>query len=264
MKTSGSSYLKYRTWTLTAAKNLFPGSCAAVQHGQGRVERGQRAGPGRRPDLHRPDRVTLANPGNQTGTVGTAASLQLSATGGGHAVTFGHRPPAGLSINASTGVICGTPTTVGTSSVTATVTDNAGPTTPPPASPSAGRSGVFAAALVRSCLLTREPLGQTRPPWPNENLPLFEWRAVVARHGSTAPSRRFDSRQEHRRIVHARLATDTTENRRRLKSTIATSPSNGHSLPSAPRVASAGLRGTRPSPRLPTLAPLTIAWRDGQ
>ena len=109
---------------------------------------------------------------------------------------------------------------------------------------------------------TREPLGQTRPPWPNENLPLFEWRAVVARHGSTAPSRRFDSRQEHRRIVHARLATDTTENRRRLKSTIATSPSNGHSLPSAPRVASAGLRGTRPSPRLPTLAPLTIAWRD--
>jgi Zn-dependent metalloprotease len=28
LKTSGSSYLKYRTWTLTAAKNLYPGSCA--------------------------------------------------------------------------------------------------------------------------------------------------------------------------------------------------------------------------------------------
>ena len=27
MKTSSSSYLKYRTWTLTAAKNLYPGSC---------------------------------------------------------------------------------------------------------------------------------------------------------------------------------------------------------------------------------------------
>jgi hypothetical protein len=27
MKTSTSSYLKYRTWTLTAAKNLYPGSC---------------------------------------------------------------------------------------------------------------------------------------------------------------------------------------------------------------------------------------------
>jgi len=28
LKTSSSSYLKYRTWTLTAAKSLFPGSCA--------------------------------------------------------------------------------------------------------------------------------------------------------------------------------------------------------------------------------------------
>ncbi|HKS99884.1 MAG TPA: M4 family metallopeptidase [Rugosimonospora sp.] len=27
MKTTGSSYLRYRTWTLQAAKNLFPGSC---------------------------------------------------------------------------------------------------------------------------------------------------------------------------------------------------------------------------------------------
>ncbi|HEY0001045.1 MAG TPA: M4 family metallopeptidase [Actinoplanes sp.] len=27
LKTSSSSYLKYRTWTLTAAKNLYPGSC---------------------------------------------------------------------------------------------------------------------------------------------------------------------------------------------------------------------------------------------
>ena len=28
MKTTASSYLKYRTWTLTAAKNLDPGNCA--------------------------------------------------------------------------------------------------------------------------------------------------------------------------------------------------------------------------------------------
>jgi hypothetical protein len=27
LKTSSSSYLKYRTWTLTAAKSLYPGSC---------------------------------------------------------------------------------------------------------------------------------------------------------------------------------------------------------------------------------------------
>jgi Zn-dependent metalloprotease len=31
MKTSGSSYLKYRTWTLQAAKNMFPGSCNTVK-----------------------------------------------------------------------------------------------------------------------------------------------------------------------------------------------------------------------------------------
>jgi zinc metalloprotease ZmpA len=29
LKTSSSSYLKYRTWTLTAAKNLYPGDCTA-------------------------------------------------------------------------------------------------------------------------------------------------------------------------------------------------------------------------------------------
>jgi Zn-dependent metalloprotease len=28
LKTTGSTYLKYRTWTLTAAKNAFPGNCA--------------------------------------------------------------------------------------------------------------------------------------------------------------------------------------------------------------------------------------------
>jgi hypothetical protein len=28
MKTTGASYQKYRTWTLTAAKNLYPASCA--------------------------------------------------------------------------------------------------------------------------------------------------------------------------------------------------------------------------------------------
>ena len=39
------SYLKYRDWTLNAAKNLYPGNCTDVQHGQGRLGRGQRAGP---------------------------------------------------------------------------------------------------------------------------------------------------------------------------------------------------------------------------
>jgi hypothetical protein len=67
--------------------------------------------------------VTVNNPGNQSSTVGTAVSLTMTATGGtgGFAWSAGGLP-AGLSINASTGVISGTPTTVGTSTVTVTAT----------------------------------------------------------------------------------------------------------------------------------------------
>jgi hypothetical protein len=60
------------------------------------------------------------NPGPQTGTVGTPVSLQLTATGGTAPVTWSATGlPAGLSISAA-GLISGTPTTAGTSSVTAT------------------------------------------------------------------------------------------------------------------------------------------------
>jgi hypothetical protein len=73
--------------------------------------------------------VTVTNPGNQTGTVGTPASLQISATdtAGG---TLSYRAtglPAGLSINSSTGLISGAPTTAGTSNVSVTATDSTGP-----------------------------------------------------------------------------------------------------------------------------------------
>lgn len=73
--------------------------------------------------------VTVTNPGNQTGTVGTAVSLQIHATdsGSGQTLTYGATGlPAGLSINSSTGLISGTPTTAGTSSVTVTATDTTG------------------------------------------------------------------------------------------------------------------------------------------
>ncbi|MEZ0064511.1 hypothetical protein ABIA32_000499 [Streptacidiphilus sp. MAP12-20] len=73
--------------------------------------------------------VTLANPGAQTGTVGQAASLQLSATDtAGGALTYSATGlPAGLTLDTATGLISGTPTTSGTATVTATATDSTGP-----------------------------------------------------------------------------------------------------------------------------------------
>jgi subtilase family serine protease len=73
--------------------------------------------------------VTVTNPGSQTGTVGTAASLQVSASdsASGQTLTYSATGlPAGLSISSSTGLISGTPTTAGTSSVTVTATDTTG------------------------------------------------------------------------------------------------------------------------------------------
>jgi len=72
--------------------------------------------------------VTVTSPGNQAGTVGTAASLQIQATdsAAGQTLTYAATGlPAGLSIS-STGLITGTPTTVGASTVTVTVTDSTG------------------------------------------------------------------------------------------------------------------------------------------
>jgi hypothetical protein len=73
--------------------------------------------------------VTVGNPGSQTSTVGTAASVQIGATdsASGQTLTYSATGlPAGLSINSSTGLISGTPTTAGTSSVTVTATDTTG------------------------------------------------------------------------------------------------------------------------------------------
>nr|WP_225956730.1 putative Ig domain-containing protein [Amycolatopsis lexingtonensis] len=75
-----------------------------------------------------PGPVTAANPGSQNGVVGTAASLQLSASGGSGGYTWtASGLPAGLSIS-SGGLISGTPTTAGTYSVTATAKDSSGAT----------------------------------------------------------------------------------------------------------------------------------------
>jgi subtilase family serine protease len=72
--------------------------------------------------------VTVTNPGSKPGTVGTAASLQISATdsASGQTLTYSATGlPTGLSISSS-GLISGTPSAAGTFSVTVTARDTTG------------------------------------------------------------------------------------------------------------------------------------------
>ena len=73
--------------------------------------------------------VTVTSPGNQTGTVGTAVSLQMHATDSqsGQTLTWSATGlPAGLSINSTSGLISGTPSTANTYNVAVTATDTTG------------------------------------------------------------------------------------------------------------------------------------------
>ncbi|WP_343061373.1 M4 family metallopeptidase [Nocardioides luti] len=130
MKTSTSSYLKYRTWTLTAAKNL-DATCAqfnAVKAAWNAVSvPAQTADP---TCTAGGSAVSVTNPGNKSGTVGTAiSSFTLAASGGTSPYTWTATGlPAGVTIGASSGTVSGTPTTAGTYSVTATAKDAAGAT----------------------------------------------------------------------------------------------------------------------------------------
>ena len=75
-----------------------------------------------------PAPVTVANPGSKSSAVGTAVSLQLSASGGTAPYTWSATGlPTGLSIS-SGGLISGTPSAAGTFSVTATAKDSAAAT----------------------------------------------------------------------------------------------------------------------------------------
>ncbi|MBV1850677.1 S1 family peptidase [Catellatospora tritici] len=70
--------------------------------------------------------VTVTNPGNQSSVVGTAVNLQITASSSGSGQTLTYSAtglPAGLTINASTGKITGTPTTAQTTTVTVTAKD---------------------------------------------------------------------------------------------------------------------------------------------
>jgi Glycosyl hydrolase family 12/Cellulose binding domain/Putative Ig domain len=73
--------------------------------------------------------VTVTSPGNQAGTVGTAASVQVRASdsASGQTLTYSASGlPPGLSVNSSSGLISGTPTTSGTYSATVTAKDGTG------------------------------------------------------------------------------------------------------------------------------------------
>ncbi|WP_425586350.1 M4 family metallopeptidase [Streptomyces sannanensis] len=114
--TSSTDYAGARTATLQAAADLYGlGSDTYINaaNAWAAINVGPRV----------VDGIMLTNPGPQASAVDTAAGLQIQATGfnPGALTYFATGLPAGLTINHVTGLITGTPTTVGTSNVTVTV-----------------------------------------------------------------------------------------------------------------------------------------------
>jgi len=100
--------------------------------------------------------VTVTNPGSKTGTVGTAASLQITATdsASGQTLTYSATGlPTGLSISSSSGLISGTPSAAGTYSVTVTAKDTTG------ASGSASFTWTISSSGTGTCTSTANVVG---------------------------------------------------------------------------------------------------------
>ena len=91
---------------------------------------------------------SLANPGTQTVPVGQSFSEIPSLTGGSPSFTWAATGlPAGLSVDSSSGIISGTPTAVGSSSVKLTATDGLGLAT----------SATFTITVVTPLVVTDPP-----------------------------------------------------------------------------------------------------------
>ena len=111
---------------------------------------------------------TLQNPGSQANQVGVALTLQLvGADPESSPVTYSATGlPTGLTINTNTGFLSGTPTTVGTFSVQATISDGKLSTTQ-------AFTWTIGAALPGVATLLR-PTGTAA-----SNTPTFEWESVA-------------------------------------------------------------------------------------
>ena len=124
--TSSTNYAGARTAALNAAASLY-GTSSAQYAGVGNAFAGINVGS----HITVPTNgVTVTNPGSQSSKVGTAVSLQVSAssTNSGSLTYAATGLPTGLSISGSTGAITGTPTAAGTYSTKVTVTDSTGAT----------------------------------------------------------------------------------------------------------------------------------------
>ncbi|MBD0734391.1 peptidase M4 [Streptomyces sp. CBMA29] len=119
--TSNTNYAAARTQSLQAAADLWGANSATyntVANTWAAINVGSR--------VTTPSGVTVTNPGAKSTVVNTAASLQIQAstTNGGALTYTATGLPTGLSINASSGLISGTPTATGTYSVTVTAKDS--------------------------------------------------------------------------------------------------------------------------------------------
>ncbi|TDD83046.1 M4 family peptidase, partial [Actinomadura darangshiensis] len=127
---SNENYADARTDSLKAAADLYGTHCTeynTIDAAWAAVDvTGSDPVPGDCPGQGDAPRVT--SPGDQSGTVGTAVNLPVQASDPkGETLTYSATGlPAGLSINASSGVISGTPTTAGSSTVTVTAKNTSG------------------------------------------------------------------------------------------------------------------------------------------
>lgn len=128
---SRENYAQARTDSLKAAADLYGAHCTEYNTINAAWAAVSVTGSDPVPGTcnSQPGSPSVTSPGNQNSTVGTAVSLQIQASDPA-GKTLGYSAtglPAGLSVNATSGLISGTPTTAGTSSVTVTAknTDNA-------------------------------------------------------------------------------------------------------------------------------------------